>query len=162
MLLLKTTRFVIVHGLCHHYKNPLWPLSSLCGIPNPNPKKSNKFLSSPCANPNICNLAFSFSCFVVLYQVSERSKGERAELLLLLQVKKKTMSAAVCGSKRSFFEELPSSPPVAKRIRCASSSSPIRFSAPSLLDQLRSVFPHMELHVNSLSLDSIFTLQMLN
>ncbi|XP_062157477.1 uncharacterized protein LOC133865028 [Alnus glutinosa] len=57
------------------------------------------------------------------------------------------MSAAVCGSKRSFFEELPSSPPVAKRIRCASSSSPIRFSAPSLLDQLRSVFPHMELHI---------------
>jgi len=54
------------------------------------------------------------------------------------------MSAAVCGSKRSFFEELPSSPPVSKRLRCASTSSPIRFSAPTLLDQLRSVFPHME------------------
>ncbi|KAF5466773.1 hypothetical protein F2P56_016673 [Juglans regia] len=57
------------------------------------------------------------------------------------------MSAAVCGSKRSFFEELPPSPPVSKRLRCSSSSSPIRFSAPSLLDQLRSVFPHMELHI---------------
>lgn len=57
------------------------------------------------------------------------------------------MSAAVCGSKRSFFEELPPSPPVSKRLRCSSSSSPIRFSAPSLLDQLRSVFPDMELHI---------------
>lgn len=57
------------------------------------------------------------------------------------------MSAAVCGSKRSFFEELPPSPPVSKRLRCASSSSPIRLSAPTLLDQLRSVFPHMELQI---------------
>ncbi|KAG2723114.1 hypothetical protein I3843_02G135500 [Carya illinoinensis] len=57
------------------------------------------------------------------------------------------MSAAVCGSKRSFFEELPPSPPVSKRVRCSSSSSPIRFSAPTLLDQLRSLFPHMELHI---------------
>ncbi|KAF3450900.1 hypothetical protein FNV43_RR06989 [Rhamnella rubrinervis] len=54
------------------------------------------------------------------------------------------MSAAVCGSKRSFFEDLPPSPPIAKRLRCSSSTSPIRFSAPSLLDQLCSVFPHMD------------------
>ncbi|KAH7547417.1 uncharacterized protein LOC107407473 [Ziziphus jujuba] len=54
------------------------------------------------------------------------------------------MSAAVCGSKRSFFEDLPPSPPLSKRLRCSSSTSPIRFAAPSLLDQLRSVFPHMD------------------
>ncbi|XP_004486658.1 uncharacterized protein [Cicer arietinum] len=52
------------------------------------------------------------------------------------------MSAAVCGSKRSFFEDLPPSPPVSKRIRC--SSSPIRLSLPTLIDHLRSLFPHME------------------
>nr|KYP56794.1 hypothetical protein KK1_003042 [Cajanus cajan] len=52
------------------------------------------------------------------------------------------MSAAVCGSKRSFFEELPPSPPVSKRLRC--SSSPIRLSLPSLIDHLRSLFPHMD------------------
>uniref|UniRef100_A0A2N9IJ93 CUE domain-containing protein n=1 Tax=Fagus sylvatica TaxID=28930 RepID=A0A2N9IJ93_FAGSY len=57
------------------------------------------------------------------------------------------MSAAVCGSKRSFFEELPPSPPLSKRLRCSSSSSPNRFSAPSLLDHLRSVFPHMDIHI---------------
>ncbi|KAE9453510.1 hypothetical protein C3L33_14569, partial [Rhododendron williamsianum] len=52
------------------------------------------------------------------------------------------MSAIVCGSKRSFFEELlpsppssspqsaSSSPPVSKRLRCSSSSSsPVRFSS---------------------------------
>ncbi len=61
--------------------------------------------------------------------------------------RKKTMSAAVCGSKRSFFEELPPSPPLSKRLRCSSSSSPNRFSAPSPLDHLRSVFPHMDIHV---------------
>ncbi|PON90073.1 Ubiquitin system component Cue [Trema orientale] len=55
------------------------------------------------------------------------------------------MSAAVCGSKRSFFEDLPPSPPLTKRLRCSSSTSPIRFSAPSLLDQLRDVFPDMDL-----------------
>ncbi|XP_021826682.1 uncharacterized protein LOC110767446 isoform X2 [Prunus avium] len=54
------------------------------------------------------------------------------------------MSAAVCGSKRSFFEELPPSPPLSKRLRCSSSTSPIRFSAPYLLDQLRSLFPQMD------------------
>ncbi|KAK7389513.1 hypothetical protein VNO78_24622 [Psophocarpus tetragonolobus] len=52
------------------------------------------------------------------------------------------MSAAVCGSKRSFFEDLPPSPPLSKRLRC--SSSPIRFPPPSLIDQLRSLFPHMD------------------
>ncbi|KAL5575566.1 hypothetical protein UlMin_017420 [Ulmus minor] len=53
------------------------------------------------------------------------------------------MSAVVCGSKRSFFEDLPPSPPLSKRLRC-SSTSPIRFSTPSLLDHLRAVFPHMD------------------
>ncbi|KAF3953575.1 hypothetical protein CMV_020999 [Castanea mollissima] len=61
------------------------------------------------------------------------------------------MSAIVCGSKRSFFEELPGSPPVSKRLRCASSSSssssPTLFTPPSLIDQLRSVFPHMDFHI---------------
>ena len=52
------------------------------------------------------------------------------------------MSAAVCGSKRSFFEELPPSPPLSKRLRC--SSSPIRFPPPSSIDQLRPLFPHMD------------------
>ncbi|TKY64577.1 hypothetical protein E2542_SST14475 [Spatholobus suberectus] len=52
------------------------------------------------------------------------------------------MSAAVCGSKRSFFEELPPSPPLSKRLRC--SSSPIRFPPPSFIDQLRPLFPHMD------------------
>ncbi|KAF7814384.1 ubiquitin system component CUE protein [Senna tora] len=57
------------------------------------------------------------------------------------------MSAAVCGSKRSFFEDIPPSPPVSKRLRCSSSTSPIRFSAPTLVDHLRSLFPHMEVQV---------------
>ncbi|KAJ7962841.1 Ubiquitin system component Cue [Quillaja saponaria] len=57
------------------------------------------------------------------------------------------MSAAVCGSKRSFFEDLPPSPPISKRLRCSSSTSPNRFSAPTLIDQLRAVFPHMELQL---------------
>ncbi|KAM7480331.1 hypothetical protein LguiA_028544 [Lonicera macranthoides] len=60
------------------------------------------------------------------------------------------MSAVVCG-KRSFFEELPSSPtsvspPVSKRFRC---TSPARFSAfshsPTPIDQLRAVFPDMDM-----------------
>ncbi|WJX42744.1 hypothetical protein P8452_29940 [Trifolium repens] len=54
------------------------------------------------------------------------------------------MSAAVCGSKRSFFEELPPSPPLSKRLRCSSATSPIRFPTPSLIDQLRNLFPHMD------------------
>ncbi|KAK7349131.1 hypothetical protein VNO77_06246 [Canavalia gladiata] len=52
------------------------------------------------------------------------------------------MSAAVCGSKRSFFEELPPSPPLSKRLRC--SSSPIRLPPLSHIDQLRPLFPHMD------------------
>ncbi|KAI3727176.1 hypothetical protein L1987_66987 [Smallanthus sonchifolius] len=64
------------------------------------------------------------------------------------------MSAIVCG-KRSFFEELSTSPasaspPVAKKLRC-SSNSPIRISpfpnSPPLsvlIDQLRAVFPNMD------------------
>jgi len=60
------------------------------------------------------------------------------------------MSAVVCG-KRSFFEELPSSPtsvspPVSKRFRC---TSPVRFSpfphSPTPVDQLRAVFPDMDM-----------------
>ncbi|XP_058195859.1 uncharacterized protein LOC131312120 isoform X2 [Rhododendron vialii] len=74
------------------------------------------------------------------------------------------MSAIVCGSKRSFFEELlpsppssspqsaSSSPPVSKRLRCSSSSSPVRFSPfsnapPSPVDQLRALFPLMDSQV---------------
>ncbi|KAI3759629.1 hypothetical protein L6452_07578 [Arctium lappa] len=59
------------------------------------------------------------------------------------------MSAIVCG-KRSFFEELPTSPasvspPVSKKLRCSSSSSPVRRSPVSaLIDQLRAVFPNTD------------------
>ncbi|MCD7449464.1 hypothetical protein HAX54_052426 [Datura stramonium] len=62
------------------------------------------------------------------------------------------MSAIVCG-KRSFFEDLQSpsptsaSPPVSKKLRCFSSTSPVRFSsAPpsSFIDQLRALFPVMD------------------
>ncbi|XP_057490364.1 uncharacterized protein LOC130776228 isoform X3 [Actinidia eriantha] len=76
------------------------------------------------------------------------------------------MSAIVCGKRSSFFEDLPSSPPVAKRVRC-SSSSPVRFSPPrptagspsssqypfnlsspsshfSALDHLSALFPDMD------------------
>ncbi|XP_038692378.1 uncharacterized protein LOC119990502 [Tripterygium wilfordii] len=68
------------------------------------------------------------------------------------------MSAAVCGSKRSFFDDLPSpsSPPsVSKKLRRFSSSSPppILLSPPSLLDQLRSIFPLMEPQLLERALD---------
>ncbi|KAK9677222.1 hypothetical protein RND81_11G129100 [Saponaria officinalis] len=68
------------------------------------------------------------------------------------------MSAIVCG-KRAFFEDLPdyssSSPiPVSKRHRCASSTSPVRFSLSPppppplsrnrLFDKLRELFPSMD------------------
>ncbi|XP_016511206.1 uncharacterized protein LOC107828424 [Nicotiana tabacum] len=64
------------------------------------------------------------------------------------------MSAIVCG-KRSFFDDLQSpsptsaSPPVSKKLRCSSSTSPVRFSAspppPSTyIDQLRALFPDMD------------------
>ncbi|KAG2282257.1 hypothetical protein Bca52824_053477 [Brassica carinata] len=55
------------------------------------------------------------------------------------------MSAVYCGSKRSYFEDIPSS----KRFRCYSpSDSPIWSSPPSSsLDQLRTAFPHLELTV---------------
>ncbi|KAH1067774.1 hypothetical protein J1N35_032761 [Gossypium stocksii] len=62
------------------------------------------------------------------------------------------MSAIVSG-KRSFFEELSVSPPVAKRIRCssrfASSSSFSPSSPPSLFstDQLIAIFPEMDKQV---------------
>ncbi len=63
------------------------------------------------------------------------------------------MSAIVCG-KRSFFEDLPTSPtsaspPVTKKLRYSSSTSPVRFSPfshspPALVEQLRAVFPGMD------------------
>ncbi|KAK9078252.1 hypothetical protein SSX86_002309 [Deinandra increscens subsp. villosa] len=65
------------------------------------------------------------------------------------------MSAIVCG-KRSFFEDLQTSPnsaspPASKKLRCFTSTSPVRFSSfanspssPSLVDRLRSVFPNMD------------------
>ncbi|CAL5440106.1 unnamed protein product [Camellia sinensis] len=72
------------------------------------------------------------------------------------------MSAIVCG-KRSFFEDIPSSPqsssspPVSKRLRCSSSTSPVRFSpfsnSPSLLDQLRARFPDMDNQLLERALD---------
>lgn len=61
------------------------------------------------------------------------------------------MSAVVCGSKRSLFDDIPSppSPPSCKKIRrcspSSSSPSPVRYSAPaSHLDRLLQLFPHME------------------
>ncbi|XP_022721204.1 uncharacterized protein LOC111278814 [Durio zibethinus] len=59
------------------------------------------------------------------------------------------MSAAVCGSKRPFFEDIPSSPSasVSKKLRRCSPSSPssVRFAPPpSPLDHLQTLFPHME------------------
>ncbi|CAF1709744.1 unnamed protein product [Brassica oleracea var. botrytis] len=62
------------------------------------------------------------------------------------------MSAIVCGSKRSLFEDLSaasSSPPVSKKLRYFSSSSPPRFPPPPapsslLLDHLAAIFPDMD------------------
>ncbi|CAA3032098.1 uncharacterized protein LOC111391791 isoform X2 [Olea europaea subsp. europaea] len=63
------------------------------------------------------------------------------------------MSAIVCG-KRSFFEEIQTtsspvsgSPPVSKKLRCSSATSPVRFSySPprSLINQLKVLFPDMD------------------
>ncbi|KAK1578872.1 hypothetical protein Q3G72_033742 [Acer saccharum] len=54
------------------------------------------------------------------------------------------MAAAVCGGKRSFFEDIPSSPPLSKRPRCASPTSLPNFAPPQpVLNRLRFVFPHM-------------------
>ncbi|KAJ4718418.1 Ubiquitin system component Cue [Melia azedarach] len=55
------------------------------------------------------------------------------------------MAAAVCGNKRSFFEDIPSSPPVSKRLRCGSASpSPSKLTPPQLFDRLRALFPHLD------------------
>ncbi|KAK6912233.1 Ubiquitin system component CUE [Dillenia turbinata] len=61
------------------------------------------------------------------------------------------MSAIVCGSKRSFFEEPTTSPPLHKKLRCSSSFSPPRSATASpfavtsdLVDHLRTLFPHMD------------------
>ncbi|KAJ7956733.1 Ubiquitin system component Cue [Quillaja saponaria] len=67
------------------------------------------------------------------------------------------MSAVVCGKRSTIFEDLPTSPPVSKRIRC-SSSSPVRFSPPRTalgsfnpftsqlapVDHLSAIFPDMD------------------
>lgn len=70
------------------------------------------------------------------------------------------MSAVVCG-KRSFFEDMDSaaaspvsaSPPVYKKMRCSSATSPVRFNCalpvhPSPVDQLKALFPDREIEVN--------------
>lgn len=65
------------------------------------------------------------------------------------------MAVAVCGNKRSFFEDLPSSPPVSKRVRCGS-ASPSKFTpapAPQLLDRLRALFPQFEPQLLERALD---------
>ncbi|KAE8669819.1 putative Ubiquitin system component Cue protein [Hibiscus syriacus] len=58
------------------------------------------------------------------------------------------MSAAVCGSKRSFFDDIPSpSASVSKKLRRCSPSSPssARFAPlPSPVDHLRALFPLMD------------------
>ncbi|XVF74760.1 hypothetical protein PTKIN_Ptkin13bG0137200 [Pterospermum kingtungense] len=59
------------------------------------------------------------------------------------------MSAAVCGSKRSFFEDIPSPPSasVSKKLRRCSPSSPssVRFTPPSsAVNHLQALFPHMD------------------
>ncbi|KAL4336227.1 hypothetical protein GQ457_07G032370 [Hibiscus cannabinus] len=59
------------------------------------------------------------------------------------------MSAAVCGSKRSFLEDIPSPPSasVSKKLRRCSPPSPssVHFSPPpSTLGQLQSLFPHID------------------
>lgn len=60
------------------------------------------------------------------------------------------MSAVLCG-KRSFFEEVPAqasgsaATPIAKKLRCSSSTSPVRFSVsqspPGSIQQFKSQFP---------------------
>ncbi|XP_057486069.1 uncharacterized protein LOC130772333 isoform X2 [Actinidia eriantha] len=62
------------------------------------------------------------------------------------------MSAVVCGKRSSFFEDLPQSPKVSKRVRF--SSSPVWFSpprptigsssSPLVLDHLSDLFPDMD------------------
>ncbi|KAK8514284.1 hypothetical protein V6N13_063181 [Hibiscus sabdariffa] len=58
------------------------------------------------------------------------------------------MPAAVCGSKRSFFEDIPSpSASVSKKLRRCSPSS-VRFAPPHPpLDHLQALFPHMDLEL---------------
>ncbi|EOA33256.1 hypothetical protein CARUB_v10022098mg [Capsella rubella] len=58
------------------------------------------------------------------------------------------MSAVYCGTKRSYFDDIPSPPSSSKRFRCFSpSNSPIWSSPSSSLDQLRTAFPHLDLTV---------------
>ncbi|KAK8630079.1 hypothetical protein V6N13_078890 [Hibiscus sabdariffa] len=59
------------------------------------------------------------------------------------------MSAAVCGSKRSFFEDIPSPPSASssKKIRRCSPSSPSSVRPLSALNHLQALFPHMDLEL---------------
>lgn len=55
----------------------------------------------------------------------------------------RNMSAIiVCGKRSALFQELPP-----KRIRCSSSSSPVRLSPSSLLHHLAAFFPDMDNHL---------------
>ncbi|KAK6127978.1 hypothetical protein DH2020_038280 [Rehmannia glutinosa] len=75
------------------------------------------------------------------------------------------MSAIVCG-KRSFFEDVEpaasspnsASPPVYKKFRCSSATSPVRFTYsppvhPSPVDQLKALFPDMEIQLIAKALE---------
>ncbi|KAE8721204.1 Kinase superfamily protein isoform 2 [Hibiscus syriacus] len=55
----------------------------------------------------------------------------------------------VCGSKRSFFEDIPSPPPASssKKIRRCSPSSPSSVHPLSALNHLQALFPHMDLEL---------------
>ncbi|KAK8503417.1 hypothetical protein V6N12_034812 [Hibiscus sabdariffa] len=59
------------------------------------------------------------------------------------------MSAAVCGSKRSFFEDIPSPPSASssKKIRRCSPSSPSSVRPLSALNHLQALFPRMDLEL---------------
>ncbi|XP_052199686.1 uncharacterized protein LOC127806432 [Diospyros lotus] len=67
------------------------------------------------------------------------------------------MSAIVCGKRSSFFEDLPSSPPVSKRIRC-SSSSPVRFSPPRPVPSSPSASHQSPFNFSSAALDHLTAL----
>ncbi|XP_074275908.1 uncharacterized protein LOC141599706 [Silene latifolia] len=111
---------------------------------SPNPPKFNIY------TPKF-NLILNHSVFLILFRI-------RICFLNLLN----KMSAIVCG-KRAYFDELldyssssSSSPiPVSKRIRYASSSSPVRLSLSKnrLFDTLRELFPSMDIQHLEKALD---------
>lgn len=104
----------------------------------PLPIPISKLLKNP--NPNLID---SIAIWVKQDAETNERTNKRLKLINFVEFER-TMSAAVCGSKRSLFEELPPSPPLSKRLRCSSSTSPIRFPLPSLVDHLRPLFPHMD------------------